>query len=383
MMRDVRVRASAAVLGPLAVLGLLAAAGCGQRKGAAGLVKSSTLGTYPKETVALLVIEVRKVRKLGADLPWMKDLAAVAESDGGPFKDIIERFGRDIMAQVDRISLAVVPSDDESLAYGVLAEGSFDPAKTRQALGGQEILTVVEAEGRMNISLSVLPDGSLALGPRRLLEAMRGNAASRGHGLDANDLLLGPLEKVRPEAQFWGSVDCRNLAEAVRRSTEAGDLASLPLSSKAANSLLTLAFRGTIGEAVEIDLFGLADAEAHAKTLADSARGIVALGRVGAGRDQAKEWLEFLDGIRIEQTGLDVSLRASIPSKTMQALVGRMVSTRQMPRPAGEGLADTPDGAVPGQPPEAAPAPGLPVPSAPAPGGAAPPTAPAPAPPGS
>ena len=342
MLLDVRTRAL------VAALGLLAAAGCGQKRGAAGLVKSSALGTYPKETVALLVIEVKKVRKLGADLPWVKELAAAAESDGGPLKDMIERFGRDTMTQVDRISLAVVPSGDDRLGYGVLAEGTFDPAKMRQALGGQEILTVVEAEGKLDMSLSVLPDGSLALGPRRVLEVMRGNAAARGHGLDDNELLLGPLEKVRPEAQFWGSIDCRNLAESVRRSTEAGNLASLPLSSKAANSLLSLAFRGTIGESVEIDLLGLADAEANAKTLADSARGIVALGRVGAGRDQAKEWLEFLDGIRIEQSGTDVSLRASIPSKTMQSLVGRMVPTRQTPRPAGEGLADMPAPAPPG-----------------------------------
>ena len=378
MMPDMRVR----VL--VVALGVLAAAGCGQKKGAAGLVKSSALGTFPKETVALLVIEIKKVRKLGADLPWVKDLASVAESEGGPFKVVIERLGRDTVEQVNRLSLAVVPTDDDRLGYGVLAEGSFDAAKMRQALGGQDLLTVVEAAGKVDFSISVLPDGSLALGPRQVLEAMRANAAARGHGLDANALLLGPLEKVRPEAQFWGAIDCRRLAEIVRRSTEAGDLSGLPLSSRAANSLLSLAFRGMIGESVEIDLMGLADAEASARTLADSARGIIALGRVGAGRDQAKEWLDFLDGIRIGQSGPDVSLRASIPSQTMKSLVGHMISTRQQTEPpAGDRLAVTPASPLPGQLPEAAPAPGLPAPAGPAPGGAAPPSAPAPAPPGS
>jgi hypothetical protein len=378
MMPDMRAR----VL--VVALVVLAAAGCGQKKGAAGLVKSSALGTFPKETVALLVIEIKKVRKLGADLPWVKDLASVAESEGGPFKEVIERLGRDTLEQVNRLSLAVVPSDDDRLGYGVLAEGSFDTAKMRQALGGQDVLTVVEAAGKMDFSISVLPDGSLALGPRQVLEVMRANAAVRGRGLDANALLLGPLEKVRLEAQFWGAIDCRRLAEIVRRSTEAGDLAALPLSSRAADSLRSLAFRGMIGESVEIDLMGLTDAEASARTLADSARGIVALGRVGAGRDRAKEWLEFLDGIRIGQSGPDVSLRASIPSQTMQALVGHMVSTRQQTEPpAGDRPAVTPASPLSGQSPEAAPAPGLPAPAAPAPGGAAPPSAPAPAPPGS
>lgn len=331
MMRGTRARAV------VVALLVLAAVACGQKKGAAGLVRSSALGTYPKETVALLVLEVKKVRKLGADLPWVKDLASVARSEGSPLREVTKRLGEETVAQVDRLSLAIVPQDDQRVGYGVLAEGSFDAAKVREALGGQDLLTVVEAEGKMDLSIAVLPGGSLALGPRRVLEVMRGNAAARGRGLDANTTLLAPLEKVRPEAQFWGALDCRELARAVRESTDAGDLPGLPLSSAAANSLLTLAFRGMIGESVEIDLLGQADADASAKTLADAARGIVALGRVGAGRDQAKEWLDLLDGIRIEQSGSDVSLSASIPAKTMQSFVGQMVSTQQRPAPPAAG----------------------------------------------
>jgi len=30
------------------------------------------------------VIEIKKVRKLGADLPWVQKLAAIADSEGGP-----------------------------------------------------------------------------------------------------------------------------------------------------------------------------------------------------------------------------------------------------------------------------------------------------------
>ncbi|HEV8700752.1 MAG TPA: hypothetical protein VGV60_05725 [Candidatus Polarisedimenticolia bacterium] len=373
MRSEVRWRAA------VAALGVLAALACNQKRGAAGLVRSSSLGTFPKETAALLVIEIKKVKKLGSDLPWVQNLASMAESDGGPFKDIVKRFGKDTLSQVDRLSLAVVPASGHRVGYGVLAEGSFDTARMREAIGGQDILPLVEAPGKMDFSISVLPDGSLALGPREVLEVMRGNAASRGHGLDSNELLLKPLERVRTEAQFWGTIDCRRLAEIVRQSTESGDLAGLPLSSKAARSLLSLAFRGTIGDSTEIDLMGQADTEPSAKTLADSARGLIALGRVGAGRDQAKEWLEFLDGIHIAQSGTDVTLRASVPSKTMQTFVGRMVSTEQVSPSPGVDPGGTPrlPGPAKASPPSA-PAPAPPVAPAPV-----PPAAPAPAPPGS
>ena len=347
----------------VAALLVLAALACNQKKGAAGLVKSSAIGTFPKETAGLLVIEIKRVKKLGADLPWVQKIASLADSDGGPLKDMLQRFGKDTLSQIDRLSLAVVPASENRVGYGVLAEGSFDRAKMKEAIGGQDLLTLVEAPGKMDFSIALLPDGSLALGPREVLEVMRGNAAARGHGLDSNELLLKPLEKVRPEAQFWGTVDCRKLTELVRQSTESGNLGALPLNSKAVQSLLSLAFRGTIGDSTEIDLMGQADGESSAKILADSARGLVALGRVGAGRDQAKEWLELLDGVRITQSGSDVSLRASIPSKTMQDFVGRMVQTEQVSPAPGVDPGGTP--ALPG------------------PGPATPPAAPRPAPPGS
>jgi len=101
---------------------------------------------------------------------------------------------------------------------------------------------------------------------------------------------------------------------------------------------------------VDLDLLGQADAEVSARRLADAARGLVALGRVGAGRDQAKEWLDFLDGIRIDQSGAGVNLRASIPAKTMESFVVRMMSA---PRPRAQGPSQ-------GQLPSQAPARALP-----------------------
>ena len=146
----------------------------------------------------------------------------------------------------------------------------------------------------------------------------------------------------------------------MRSTGAAGDLGGLSLPATHLDALVALALRGTIGESVVLDLLGQADTEANARNLADAARGLVALGRIGAGRDQAKAWLEFLDGIRIDQKGADLSVRAAIPPATMQTFVEQMLSARPQAVPvavrpaAPSGSPTTATPASPGQPGSAA-----------------------------
>jgi len=302
---------------------LAAAAGCSGRKGAAGLVRSSPLGTYPRESAALLVVEVKKIRTLRPDAPWIRDLAALPGRQEGLPAAVLRRLGPDVLEKLDRLSLAIVPRPDRTVGYGVLAEGPFDAERMRQDLGGGSLMTLVEA-GDVDLSVVVLKDGSVALGPKGVLETMVANEAARGKGLDANPGILTPLEQVRQESQIWGAVDCHSLQAAFKDSRGPGEVAGLSLDSAPVQSLASIAFRGTMGDTIDIDLLGRADNESGARTLADAARGLVALGRVGAGRDQAKEWLDLLDGIRISQSGAGIVLHASIPSKTMESFVAQM-----------------------------------------------------------
>src|SRR2546422_10405285 len=174
-MRSVRLEALAAALGVLAL-----ASACGRKGGAAGVVRASALGTYPKESVALLVLEVKKVRSLGEDVPWLKRLASLAEEEGGPFQEVVKRLGADTIDQLGRLSMAVVPDGGHGGAHGILAEGSFDPAKVRAALGGRDLLALVEAGGKPGFSPPILPDGSPGIGPRRRLRGGGGDTATGG-----------------------------------------------------------------------------------------------------------------------------------------------------------------------------------------------------------
>jgi len=85
----------------------------------------------------------------------------------------------------------------------------------------------------------------------------------------------------------------------------------------AMDALLSVAFQGKVAASVDFSLMGEAGEEAKAKDLADAARSLVALARMGMSQDQARDWLEFLDGIGIEQKGTSIVLRGSVPEKAM------------------------------------------------------------------
>lgn len=314
-----RARASLAAL-----LGLLAAA-CARRESGATIVRASSVGALPRDSVALLVVDFRALARAAPDSRWMRDMAQVAE-EKGPFRTVRERFGEETLRDLRRIGLAIVPRPDNRLEYGLVAEGPFDAARLRSALGGQETATLEEAEGRPDLSATLLKGGHLALGPRSVLEIVRANDGRRGRGVDGNTLLLERLGKLPGTAPVWGAIDVRGLAARARALTGApglGDPAALAPGAQAIGSLVSLGFEGTAGVPAAFSLLGRADEEAHARSLADAARGLVALGRMGADQDRAREWLEFLDAIAIEQEGVEVALRGRIPERLMGSLAER------------------------------------------------------------
>jgi hypothetical protein len=349
------------------ILGLLAY-GCSRDTGGAAIVKKSSLGSFPKETVGLLVLEVRPLRSQKRASSWVEEMAEIADQEG-PFRQVRDKFGMETLKKLDRVGLAIVPGADKTMDYGIVAEGSFDPSKIREALGGQDLVTLEEEQGKPDFSVAALEGGALALGPRRVLEVIRANAVRRGSGLDGNRPFLDLLMKVRPASHVWGAVDCRALGGLARESALAQGIGGSVLAkSPQANNLLSLAFQGKIGDSVEFDLLGRADAEANARTLADAARGLIAIGRIGVGQGRTGGWLEFLDGLSIEQHGTAITLHGSVSEKAMTSLAAQ----------AQEASADrSRHGAAPAPPGTLAPAPAGPATQGPAPAGE--PVAPAPA----
>ena len=299
----------------------LALAGCARELSGAAVIRSSALSSLPRESVGLFVVEVGSLRRMQNFSTWMEQMAETAER-GGPLREIRDRFGLEAVKNLDRLGLVIVPMEEMGLGYGILAEGQFDQEALRETLGDEDIVTFLQIEGEPDLSATVTEGGHLAFGPRAVLEKIRRNASGGGEGIDLNEGLLGMLESVDGTSQIWGAVDCRAIADLARHTTrgallfEKGPIPDSALS----NALESLAFQGRFGRDLEFDLFGEADAEENAELLADTLRGLIAFGRIGASQDVESDWTAMLDGLDIEQEGRTITLRGTIPEKSLVAL---------------------------------------------------------------
>jgi hypothetical protein len=315
---------------------------CAGRKDGAAIVQRSLLGTLPKESVALLVLETRAIGRAGARADWLREFARIAEE--GPFREIRDRLGMELLAGTERIGMAVVPRPDHQVAYAIVAEGKYDRDKVRAVIGGGEIGLLVEAGADLPDLSLLLLDGGLAVGPGEVLETIRSNAAERGRGLDDNAPLLESLRRLPAVAQIWGAIDVRSLSSSVRgfAGSRGAEMRGMPGAAQI-ESLRSLAFEGRVGERLEFRLLGEAEGEDRAKGLADALRGVLAMARMGAGKEAEKDWLDLLDGMAVEQGGVLVELRGAVPGPLLKSLAAK---AGELSPPVGG-----PPPPVPAQPP--------------------------------
>jgi len=299
----------------------LTLAGCARELSGASVVRSSALSLLPRESIGLFVVEVGSLKKIQGFSTWMEQISETAEP-GGPLREIHDRLGLEAVKDLDRLGLVIVPIEEEGLGYGILAEGQFDHEALREALGGEEIVTFLQIDGEPDLSATVIEGGHLALGPRAVLEKIRLNASGGGEGLDLNEVLLGMLETVEATSQVWGAVDCHAMAELARQ-TSSGTLlfkkGPIP-DSALSDALESLAFQGRFEGGLQFDLFGEADDAENAELLADTLRGLIAFGRIGASQNDENEWTALLDGLEIGQEGSAITMSGSIPEKSLVAL---------------------------------------------------------------
>jgi len=304
------------------VAGVLA--GCGRPEATgASLVRSGPLAALPRETVGLVVLEVGALRDVEPVERWLRDLPARAGEEG-LVREVERAFGPGMLEKLHRLALAIVPLGADAMGYAIVAQGAFDEAALRRSLGGSDVLTLLEVDGRPDFSVAVLDGGTLALGARSLLEVVRRNAGRRGAGLDGNRRLLDLLARVRPPSQVWGAIDYAPMARLVRRAVEGAGVAGLSASPGPAEGVLqSVAFQGTLsGQSVAYDLLGQASGEPGARQLADAARGLVSLARMAVSQDASRAWFQILDAIRVEQEGIEVRVHGSIPPEALGELAG-------------------------------------------------------------
>ncbi len=324
------------------------------------VIRASSLRLLPSETVGLAVVEVARMHDREAVGRWLGDLAG-ATGQGAVAGTVQATLGKDLLEKVDRIALALVPGAAGLTSYAFLAEGRFEEAKMKTLTGGQEILTLIEVAGRPDLSLTVLPGGQIAAGPRDVLTSLRANLGRATGGL-AGSRLAPFLDRVDPTSQAWGAIDYGPLADLARGAMQGhGTAVNIPPAGSK-GTLLGVAFQTSLEKSVEFELVGVADAEPAAKQLADAARGLVALARMGASQSKDATWLGFLDGLRIDQKSEAIHLRGTLGPDLLRVVADRWRASSNAPSAASSGAppTDTSPGTPPPGPPSAPPAAGAP-----------------------
>jgi len=354
----------------VAVLLISLAPACARREPTvADVVRGSSLRFLPRDTAGVAVIEAARIEDREALARWVAE-AAGGLTRGSGLAPLSAFVGADFMKKVDRIAVALLPGGAAPAGaaaeiaapagWAALIEGRFDPATLSP---GDGIVTLVEIGSGPEISMTSLPGGALAIGPRRVLETIRAAAGSPKDAFAAAPL-MSILAAVSPSGQAWGAIDYAPLADftagALRGS---GRSMSLPASG-VPGALRGVAFEGRFAAEVGFTLVGVADAEPGAKQLADGARGLVALARMGASQGKDTSWLDLLDSLRIDQTGAEVRVKGIVSRPMLQAFAARMVTPGDAP-PAAPGV--TPEAVPSGAAADAAPG------AAGSPGAAAPP----------
>jgi hypothetical protein len=329
---------------------LLTASACARKGDAAKAVRDSDLRFLPRDTAGLVVLEVARFKDREAVVRWLDDFLRQAGGEHGAAA-LGRALGKPLLEKVDRAALAVIPRQGTT-SYAFLAEGAFEERTVRGLTGENGLVTLFETAGASDtagpgdglastdVSLLALPRNHLALGPRAVLEELRARVAHPADGLLSGPL-LPVLKHVDPLRQVWGGFDVAAVA-ALQPGTAAVP-SQVPIASLAKN-LSALAFEAAFDKTVDFDLVGLASGESGAKTLADAARGLVALARVSASQgaagrapagapssgtdpspaapaDPARAWFDFLDGLKIDQQGSEVRLRGRLDATTARAFL--------------------------------------------------------------
>lgn len=318
------------------------------------VVRGSSLRFLPRDTAGVAVIEAARVEDREALARWLGEAAGGLTGGSGltPLRAVV---GSDFMKQVDRIAVALIPGGPAPsgaaapgaapggtapAGWAVLAEGRFDPAILPV---GDGIVTLVEVGSGPEISMTALPGSALAIGPRIALETIRA-ATTRPQETLVGAPLMSILSSVSPSGHAWGGIAYGPLADFTAGALR-GSGRSLPIAAPSSmGALRGVAFEGRFAGEVGFTLVGVADAEPGAKQLADGARGLVALARMGASQGKDKDWLGLLDSLRIDHAGAEVRIKGTVSGAMLQAFAARLrapgeAATGAAPGPGPSGAA--------------------------------------------
>lgn len=313
----------------LLVGGLLARFGA-MVPGGAATALDQDLGAIPRDAVLVAHVDVPRVMASGL----RRRLQDLIGSDAAEGRRTFEReTGLDLERDIDTVTVAVLPAARGDAAGtgapvvpagadGVLlVRGRFDQARLEQAAVARG---AVAAEHR-GVRLLTAPDrdgrtGTMTIGFLAPAQVLLGSSAAVRRAIDAER--AGSSLRQEPEALGRARAFAHDTGWMVARLDTADGARWLPAEMRAQLPGVTwLAAGGTL----DGDLTGRVVADVRdedaARNLRDMARGLVALGRLQAGR--RPELRTLLESIQLGGDGRTVRLSARVPAELLASLGAR------------------------------------------------------------
>jgi hypothetical protein len=250
---------------------------------------------------------------------------ASPQAKGRPetFRELEEKTGLNPERDLDQVIFAGTPPSGTSRESGVVvALGRFDRAKISQTIeqekkgvtskNVQGITLYMFQEGQKGASaIAFVDDRTLVMGTQAAVEAAILSQSQGGKTLKQNASIMALLERVRPDATFWGVGD-QSLFQNMPKDVQGpGGTITLP-------GLRAMTVAGDMDPMVAVEITGDTLDEAAAKNLADVVRGFVALAALQSG--QKPELKELASSISVSTEANQVRVNARVPYEVLDAL---------------------------------------------------------------
>lgn len=307
-------------------LGAVLAACANSPEMQAAAVDASIYRLLPADASVLFGVDLKTAKAS----PFYERFAADAHV--GDLKGWISETGFDPREDIDNIVGVLVASGDETKAL-VVVQGDFKSASQAPALleafqvvGSHRGISIYERRSQggevAGDSFAFLSDNLAVLGERsRVVNSIERRFAAASSLADNADL-SGRAADAQASGQFWmvGS-DAQKMLQALPSGGDQRQARILEIFASMSGMSLT----ANVLHGFELSFSGACDTPENARTLAEAARGMLALARISLPSEE-QDMLKLLDQVNVRDMGQTFEAEVALDSLQVEDLLDHMDS---------------------------------------------------------
>lgn len=314
----------AGTLGALVAAGVVLVLNRDRAASAQGVtLDRSLVALLPQNATSLVGVDVERLKQTPAYRHFEEQSRRSGDTH---FDEFVHETGFDPRRDVSRLLVASTGLEQ----FVAVAQGTFNVANLTRVL--REKGATVEsyrgfdlfgpdgnARRRNNEGRFVFLDGQTVLaGSRPEVLAALDRKAAGGPSLANNTALLGRAQQISGTHQVWAVSD--DPGQLVRRNLRRRENAGTSAFARIFQSMRKTSFALDLMNGLDLRAFGVCATAQDAKTLADAARGAVAIGRLTAS-EQEPELLSVFDGIQVEERANELGITVRLDAQSFDKLL--------------------------------------------------------------